>query len=72
MNFSITSRNSEMVMALVHYFITEENYTPIIVQGAKDEIWLENVDGPYRIIRINSNHIHNEEQYLKLIILLLK
>ncbi len=63
MNFSITSRNAEMVMALVHYFITEENYTPIMVQGAKDEIWLENVDGPYRIIRINSNHIHNNEQY---------
>ena len=63
MNFSITSRNAEMVMALVHYFITEENYTPIIVQGAKDEIWLENVDGPYRIIRINSNHIHNNEQF---------
>ena len=50
-------------MMLVHYFITIENYTPILVQGAKDEIWLENVEGPYRIIRINSNHIHNEEQY---------
>ena len=63
LNFSITSHNAEMVMALVHYFITEENYTPIIVQGAKDEIWLENIDGPYRIIRINTNHIHNNEQY---------
>ena len=52
-----------MVMALIHYFITEENYTPIVVKGVKDEIWLENLDGPYRIIRINSNHIHNEEQY---------
>lgn len=63
MNYSITSKNDEIVMMLVHYFITIENYTPILVQGAKDEIWLENVEGPYRIIRINSNHIHNEEQY---------
>ncbi len=62
-NYSITNKNDEMVMALVHYFITEENYTPIMVKGVKDEIWLENIDGPYRIIRINSNHIHNEEQY---------
>ncbi len=63
MNYSITSKNDEVVMALVHYFITEEDYTPIMVKGVKDEIWLENVEGPYRIIRINSNHIHNEEQY---------
>ena len=62
-NYSITNKNDEMVMALVHYFITEENYTPIMVKGVKDEIWLENIDGPYRIIRINSNHIHNAEQY---------
>ena len=50
-------------MSLVHYFITEENYTPIVVKGVKDEIWLENLEGPYRIIRINSNYIHNDEQY---------
>lgn len=63
MNFNIVSKNDEMVMALIHYFITEENYTPIVVKGVKDEIWLENMDGPYRIIRINSNYIHNDEQY---------
>lgn len=63
MNFNIVSKNDEMVMALIHYFITEENYTPIVVKGVKDEVWLENLDGPYRIIRINSNYIHNEEQY---------
>ncbi|MCM1053716.1 MAG: rhomboid family intramembrane serine protease [Ruminococcus sp.] len=63
MNFNIINKNDEMLMALVHYFITEENYTPIVVKGVKDEIWLENVEGPYRIIRINSNYIHNEEQY---------
>ena len=58
----LLSEKDEIVMSLVHYFITEENYTPIIVHGAKDEIWLENMDGPYRVVRINSNHIHNDEQ----------
>ena len=28
-----------------------------IVHGVKDEIWLENTEGPYKIIRINSNNI---------------
>lgn len=59
----LMSDKDEIVMSLVHYFITEENYTPIIVKGAKDEIWLENLDGPYRVVRINSNHIHNQEQF---------
>ena len=63
MHFNILNKNDEIVMSLVHYFITEENYTPIVVKGVKDEIWLENLDGPYRIIRINSNYIHNDEQY---------
>ena len=62
MNINVVNRNDEMLMALIHYFITEENYTPIVVKGTKDEVWLENLDGPYRIIRINSNHIHNKEQ----------
>ena len=63
MHSNVSNKNDEMVMSLVHYFITEENYTPIVVKGVKDEIWLENLDGPYRIIRINSNYIHNDEQY---------
>ena len=63
MHFNVLNKNDEMVMSLVHYFITEENYTPIVVKGVKDEIWLENLEGPYRIIRINSNYIHNDEQY---------
>lgn len=51
-----------MIMKLLHYFITQENYSPIILQGAENEIWLENMDSQYRIVRIVSNHIHNEEQ----------
>lgn len=53
----------EILMSLVHYFVTEKDYTPIVVKGVKDEIWLENTEGPYRIIRINSNYIHNDEQF---------
>lgn len=58
----VMSEKDEIVMSLVHYFITEENYTPIVVKGATDEVWLENMDGPYRVVRINFNHIHNDEQ----------
>ena len=56
-------KKDEMIMRLVHYFITEENYSPIVVNGVKDEIWLQNQEGPYKIIRINANYIHNKEQY---------
>ena len=57
------NKKDEMIMRLVHYFITEENYSPIVVNGVKDEIWLQNQEGPYKIIRINANYIHNKEQY---------
>lgn len=52
-----------LVMKLLHYFITEKNYTPIILQGVNDEIWLENMSEDYRIVRIVSGYIHNEEQF---------
>ena len=57
------NKKDEIMMSLAHYFITKENYSPINVQGAKDEIWLENLEGPYRVIRITNNNIINEEQY---------
>ena len=56
-------KNDQIMMSLVHYFVTKENYSPIHVQGVKDEIWLENLNGPYRVIRISSNSIINDEQY---------
>ena len=59
----VIDKKDQIVMSLVHYFVTKENYSPILVQGVKDEVWLENLDGPYKIIRINSNYIHNDEQY---------
>lgn len=55
-------RKNLIAMKLLHYFITEKNYNPIILQGAEDEIWLENLNSDYKIIRIVSNHIINEEQ----------
>ena len=49
-------------MKLLHYFITKKNYTPIIVQGVENEIWLENLDGEYKVIRIVNSYIHNNGQ----------
>ena len=64
MNTITITKKDEIVMRLVHYFITEENYTPIIVNGVKDEVWLENSDAKYKIVRINSNYIYNNEQFM--------
>lgn len=63
MNSITITEKDEIIMRLVHYFITEENYTPIVVRGVKDEVWLENNDAYYKIVRINSNYIHNNEQF---------
>ncbi len=63
MNTITITPKDEIVMRLVHFFITEANYTPIIVNGVKDEVWLENSEAKYKIVRINSNYIHNEEQF---------
>ena len=60
---TILNNKDELIMSLVHYFVTEENYTPINVQGVRNEIWLENLEAPYKIVRINSRYIHNNEQY---------
>jgi membrane associated rhomboid family serine protease len=56
------SKNDEIVMKLLHYFITIQGYSPVILHGAKDEIWLENSSAEYKIVRIVSNYIHNDEQ----------
>jgi len=56
------TQNEEIVMKLLHYFITTRDYNPVVLHGAKDEIWLENLNGEYKIIRLVSNYIHNDEQ----------
>lgn len=52
-----------LTMKLLHYFITEKNYNPIILQGVDNEIWLENLDEDCEVIRIVSGYIHNDEQF---------
>lgn len=55
-------KNDEIVMKLLHYFITEQGYNPIVLHGAKNEIWLENLEQSYQVVRIVTNYIHNNEQ----------
>lgn len=52
-----------LVMKLLHYFIIDKNYNPIVLQGAENEIWLENLDEEYRVVRIVTGTILNEEQF---------
>lgn len=61
MNITL-NKNDEIVMKLLHYFITDQGYNPVVLHGAKDEIWLEKSDADYKIVRIVSNYIHNDEQ----------
>ena len=49
-------------MKLLHYFITKKNYNLVVVQGVQNEIWLENLEAEYKIVRIVNNYIHNNEQ----------
>ena len=63
MSNSIMTGIDENVMKLLHYFITVQGYNPIVLHGAENEIWLENMDGDYKIVRIVSNYIHNDEQF---------
>lgn len=62
MNITL-NKNDEIVMKLLHYFITDQGYNPVILHGAKDEIWLENSEADYKIVRIVTNYIHNDEQF---------
>ena len=54
-------RKNLITMKLLHYFITEKNYNPIILQGVENEIWLENLEEDCKVVRIVSNYIHNNE-----------
>ena len=63
METTVIEKNDELVMKLLHYFITEKSYNPIVLHGAKNEIWLENLDEDYKIVRIVTNYIHNDDQF---------
>ncbi len=60
---STVNELDEKVMKLLHFFITEQGYNPIVLHGAKNEIWLENLESEYGIVRIVTNYIHNDEQF---------
>ena len=60
----VIDKKDEIVMKLIHYFVTNENYKPVIVNGIQNEVWLENLDNEIPLIRININYIHNDEQLL--------
>lgn len=62
MQETVIKSDDLVIMNLINYFITEENYKPMIIHGINDEIWLENLDNDYKIVRIVSHHIHNKEQ----------
>ena len=62
MSNTIINNIDENVMKLLHYFITVQGYNPIVLHGAENEIWLENMDNDFKIVRIVSHYIHNDEQ----------
>lgn len=63
MNMTIMNDKDLLIMKLLHYFIINQNYSPIVIKGVDDEIWLENKNNEYSIIRIITRHIHNDEQF---------
>ena len=63
MDLTVMDSYDLLVMKLIHYFIVSENYTPIIIKGISDEVWLENKNKEYSIIRIVTKNIINKEQY---------
>ena len=61
MNLKIDKKD-DVILKILHYFITEENYRPVIINGLENEIWLENMENDLKLIRLNTNYIHNDEQ----------
>lgn len=59
---TLLNEKDEIVIKLLHYFIVEQGYNPIVLHGAQNEIWLENLKNDYKIVRIVSNYIHNNDQ----------
>lgn len=62
MKMTIMNDKDLLIMKLIHYFIINQNYSPIVIKGVDDEIWLENKNNEYSIIRIVTRHMHNDEQ----------
>ena len=58
MNIKIDKKD-DIILKILHYFITEEDYKPVIINGLSNEIWLENMENDLQLIRINSNYFNN-------------
>ena len=56
------NKQEAMLMKLLHYFITNQKYDPVVLKGIDGEIWLQNLNGDYKMIRLVSKYIHNNEQ----------
>ena len=41
---ALLDEKNMLIMKLLHYFITEKNYNPVVLQGVDNEIWLENLE----------------------------
>ena len=63
MNINISDEKDILVMKLIHYFVTKKDYSPIIIRGVENEIWLENSKEEFGIIRIVTKNLYNNEQY---------
>lgn len=61
MNIKINKKD-DIILKIIHYFVTKEDYKPVIINGLNNEIWLENMEKDLKLIRININYIHNNEQ----------
>lgn len=54
---------NSLSLSLFHHFIVNQNYNTILIHGVKDEVWLENINRPYKIIRIVQHRIFNNYQF---------
>ena len=59
MDLTIMDNYDLLVMKIIHYFIVKENYSPIIIKGIVDEIWLEYKNNEFSIVRIVTRNIIN-------------
>ena len=63
MNIDVANEKDLLVMKLLHYFMTKKGYKPVIIRGIENEIWLENSNEEFRIIRLVTKSLFNDEQY---------
>lgn len=63
MDLTIMDNYDMLIMKIIHYFIVNENYNPLIIKGIEDEVWLENKNNEYSIIRIVTKNMINKEQF---------